>query len=271
MRVFEPIKGNPPSIEWVSVGALQIDESYQRSIETPQSQKLIVEIATNWDWRLCPPLTVSKRSDDTLYIIDGQHRWAAAKMRADIPHLPAMISRFETSIAEAKFFVAVNTARRQPSALDRFHAQCVAGDEESLAIRSIVEEIGLRVGRSNHKIHDREVCCVAIMRRLYRQYGAVLLQAALVDMAEAWPGEGLRCANELLPGIVLLLNGANEHFDPDEFIKMLSEREQSDWIIGAREVMDESPDATYPDEVFRNHLLSFYLRHKVGQHTVDKA
>ena len=119
--IFNKPQGSPPSIEWVATETLLIDEDYQRSLEHPISERLIRLMAVSWDWRLCSPLTVSRRSDDSLYVIDGQHRLAAAMLRGDLPHLPAIISRFESVEEEARVFVAVNTVRRNTTPLDKFH------------------------------------------------------------------------------------------------------------------------------------------------------
>jgi len=257
---FNPPKGSPPSIEWAPVVELRVDEAYQRAIDTPPSQKLILEIAQNWDWGLCGPLNVSRRDGGTLYVLDGQHRLAAAKMRGDIPHLPALIVGFRTQQAEASFFVAANTARKNPTPLDRFNARCLAGDEEAIAIRKIIERAGLRVGRNHYTIKAGEITCVAIMTRLYRQYGEKLFSAAVVNMAEAWPGEGMKSANEMLPGICLLLYQVPDDFDPDLFVEVLSSREQMHWFMNAASERDG--DDEWPDEVFRNLLLEAYLKRR---------
>lgn len=65
--------GSMPSIEWVHTSELTVDQSYQRSIDNDGSRRLIAGIATNFDWRLCAPLVVSRRTDGSKVIIDGQH------------------------------------------------------------------------------------------------------------------------------------------------------------------------------------------------------
>jgi hypothetical protein len=84
--------GMPPSIENRSPDELNIDDAYQRSIDTGPSRSLIQKIAKGWDWRMCLPLVVSKREDGSLWVLDGQHRLAAAKVRGDIPYLPCCVS-----------------------------------------------------------------------------------------------------------------------------------------------------------------------------------
>lgn len=255
--VFKEPTGTPPSIEWCPLSRLLIDEDYQRSLDHPISEKLIRTIAETWDWRLCGPLTVSKRADDNLYVIDGQHRLAAARIRNDIPHLPVLISRFESVKEEARLFVAINTARRQPTQLDKFHAKLIIGDEEAIEINDIVSSVGLKVGRSPYKIHDGEICCVAVLSRCLKQYGRTFLSAALVNMAEAWPGDAMRSANELVPGLCYLLHNADREFDPDLMLETLKRGRQIDWILKGAYLMD-AEDIDYPDEAFASLFVEAY-------------
>lgn len=93
-RSYAPQLGTPPSIEWVAINDLKIDMSYQRSIEAETSQRLIASIVARWDWRLCMPLAVSRREEGR-FVIDGQHRHAAARLRGDIAHLPCCIATYD--------------------------------------------------------------------------------------------------------------------------------------------------------------------------------
>lgn len=150
---FNPVKGEPPKVSWEPCEALNIDEEYQRSIECPRSTKLILEIAENWDWRLCAPLTVSHRADSSgemaYFVIDGQHRLRAAELRGDIPELPCIISKFDTFEDEAMAFVSINSARQQVTALDKFHARVAAKEPLALKIKALVEGNSLTVTRHN--------------------------------------------------------------------------------------------------------------------------
>lgn len=53
-----PAVGTMPSIEWIQLGRLLVDDSYQRSVDTGPSRALIARIGRAWDWRLCVPLMV---------------------------------------------------------------------------------------------------------------------------------------------------------------------------------------------------------------------
>ena len=61
--VAKPMRGSPPTLQFVALEQLQVDSAYQRSLETKTSQALIRRIATNWDWSLCQPLAVARRAD----------------------------------------------------------------------------------------------------------------------------------------------------------------------------------------------------------------
>lgn len=255
--VQKPPLGEPPSIEWKALDALQIDGSYQRSLETPISEQLIRNMAGAWDWRLCAPLTVSDRGETGLFVIDGQHRLAAARMRTDIPQLPCIISRFASVQDEARCFVEANTLVRKATPLDKFHARVVAGDEEAVEINRIVEAAGLIIGRSPYKIRPGEVCCIRVLTHLLKQYGSKILSAGLVNMAEAWPDERVGSADELLPGICLLIFNPPPGFDPDLFVETIGRHSPIGWYSEGAWAYKQSKEG-WPDEVYRDVFLNAY-------------
>lgn len=255
--VQKPAVGEPPAIEWQPLTALQIDPSYQRSLETPISEQLIRNMATSWDWRLCAPLTVSRRADGGLYVIDGQHRLAAAQMRSDVPELPCVISSFDSIADEARLFVDANTLVRKATPLDKFHARVVAGDEDAVEINRIVEAAGLKIGRSQYKIREEEVCCVAVLSRLFKQYGMKILSAALVNMAEAWPGQRVGSADEMLPALCLIAYNPPSGFDPDLFVDVLSKQLPITWYAEGAWAYKNASEG-WPDEVYRDVFLNAY-------------
>jgi hypothetical protein len=106
---MNPVIGAPPTLEWIGVERLAIDESYQRATDSAASRRLIHRIKTDWNWNYCQPIVVSRRSDGSLFVIDGQHRLTAAVARGDIPHLPCVVISGQDENGEASAFVALNT------------------------------------------------------------------------------------------------------------------------------------------------------------------
>ena len=107
---FPPPAGQLPVLQYCMPAQLAVDAAYQRSIETQESQRLIARIARGWDWRLCQPLVVSLRADRQLYVVDGQHRLEAARLRGDIPHLLTVMLVI-VAIAVAPIAIAVVLSR----------------------------------------------------------------------------------------------------------------------------------------------------------------
>jgi hypothetical protein len=230
---FQPVRGVPPSIEWVALDGLQIDPHYQRSLEAKDSTPLIRQIATHWDWRLCAPLTVSRRIDPPgLYVIDGQHRLSAARMRGDIPHLPCIVSTFGSIAEEARCFVAVNTKRKRVTPLDTFRAQLAAGDASAVQVSEIIHDSGLSVARhSNHlSWKPGQISCVSGVRNAIARHGVAVTRQALGAVAAAWPDEILQYAGRILAGLYPLFAKPPVKFDPPRFATMMGTRTQSDWF-----------------------------------------
>ncbi len=230
---FAPVKGAPPSIEWQSVDGLQIDASYQRSIEAKDSTPLIRSIAVNWDWRLCAPLTVSRRLDPPgLFVIDGQHRLRAAQMRGDIPHLPCIISTFGSIAEEAGCFVAVNTRRKRVSPLDTFRAQLAAGDPKATEVSELIHSAGLSVARHGNHLSWKpgQISCVAGVRNSLVRFGVGPTRGALTAVAQAWPKDTLQYAGRILAGLYPLFASKPPAFDAERFARMLGAHPQPHWF-----------------------------------------
>ena len=229
--------GRPPSIESRHPNELSIDDSYQRSIESSASQRLIRKIAQGWDWRMCLPLVVSIR-DDGLFIIDGQHRWAAAKMRGDISWLPIWAARYESVADEAAMFVAMNRSRRAINRLDDFHAASSSGDELALEIRTLVTGAGFTVARrtGSQTWNPGEVAFTTSIRNVLRKHGPKVCADALKLMAEAFPDEVLTAGAPVFSALTkIILSG--EVPDRDRLFRALLTYDQKGWasfVIGIR-------------------------------------
>jgi len=200
---LKPVIGSPPAPQFIAVGDLLVDDSYQRSIEGGASRKLITKIAENWDWRLCLPLLVSRRAGE-LYVIDGQHRKEAADLRGDIPHLPVVVFDFDDPKAEAELFVAANRSRRQMSKLDDFHAAIVAGDKKAVAVNDVVTGAGLAVARIAAWQYWKpgEVVFVGAIQRLLHSQGTPVVAQALGMMGRAFAGSTLVGGGAIFEGLV---------------------------------------------------------------------
>lgn len=242
-KALQKLKINPPAgtlpvLQYCSPEQLLIDETYQRSLEAPASQALIRRVATSWDWGLCQPLFVARRADGGLYVVDGQHRLEAAKLRGDIWQLPCVVASFADAASEAAAFVALNQERRPLNKLQLFKAAIAAGDREAAAIVAALDAAGLHLASSTNLDTCRPgaVSHVGGMQHCLRAHGGGVLACALSALAQAWAGEVLRFAGTIFPGIAAVVAGEagrDPNFGQGEMfgllVEMLRGASQSEW------------------------------------------
>lgn len=202
-----PPQGSLPVLQYCTPDQLQIDPDYQRGIEAGPSQTLIRRIAMHWDWTLCQPLMVARRSHGALYVVDGQHRLAAAKLRGDIWQLPCVVTAFPDAAGEAAAFVALNQARRPLQRLDVFRAALAAGDEDAKTILAAIEEAGLKLSGStnNRAIAVGAISNVGGLQACLRSHGQPVLQGSLEVLHASYGHEVLRFAGTLFGGIAAIV------------------------------------------------------------------
>ncbi len=231
LKKWPAATGNPPSVENRHPSELRLDDSYQRSTDNGASQALIRKIANGWDWRMCLPLVVSKRDDGSLWVIDGQHRLAAALLRGDIPFLPCVVGIYGSVADEAAMFVAMNRARKPMNRLDDFHAAIASGDSEAIEITRLITEAGFTVSRKtgSQSWVPGEVAFTSAIAKVLRKHGAKVCADALRTMQEAWPDEVLNAGASMFTALTKLAISPPDGFDPDRMFRALLRRNQREW------------------------------------------
>jgi hypothetical protein len=207
----------------VHTSELTVDQSYQRSIDNEGSRRLIASIASNFDWRLCAPLVVSRRADGSKVIIDGQHRWAAAVRRGDLLQLPCCLFTYASPKDEARMFIVANRARKPMNRLDDFNAALAAADEDALEILRLVTEAGLTIARNTSSTawKPREVAFTSSIATALRRHGDAVVSAALTCIAEAYEGQSLTHGASIFGALIKVFAGPPKGFDPDRLVPVL--------------------------------------------------
>lgn len=202
LKVNPPL-GRMPVLQFVPPSELYVDETYQRSLDAGPSQTLIRKIAQFWNWDLCQPLVVARREGGKLFVIDGQHRLEAAKMRGDIGQLPCVVVDYACAADEAASFVHLNQQRRPLTKLDVFKAAVASEDPEALAIVRALSDANLSVApHSNYTAwKPGMVSHIGGIEEAWRKAGERVTRCALVALAQAFEGEKLRYAGTIWPGI----------------------------------------------------------------------
>lgn len=231
-----PVAGSPPTLEWIALDRLSIDTQYQRSADSGRSITLIRQITRAWDWRVYQPLSVARRADGALYVVDGQHRLAAARQRGDITHLPVVITSFVDVAEEAAAFESMNRQRKSMSRLERYRAAAVAGDPTTVAALDAIRCAGLKLAR--HETTDKwkpgEFAGIAAVVNGIKQHGRKVVEAALCALGEGFADEPLTSGGMLFQGLLKIYAKPPADFDPDLLIEVLGDMTQQEWVERGR-------------------------------------
>lgn len=168
-----------PELEVVNIvdGSLKIDSSYQRKL----SQRLVERIASNWDPFTADPLTISRRKNGKLFIVNGQHEAAAARLKGETEMLAFIWDGL--SVAEEADLRLKKNNGKADTALEVFHAECAKKDPAALAIVAMLAKYGTRINESNNK--HTGINCVGTIKALYAE-DEVLLDRTLNVLTEAY-------------------------------------------------------------------------------------
>jgi hypothetical protein len=140
-------------MEVVAIDDLNVDHAYQRDLDAG----LVQRIAAGWDIVASGPIVVSRRPDGSLWIVNGQHRAAAAKVAGET-HILAQVKSVagmtpdEARVYEAELRLKGNT-RRTDKSQERFRAQVAARHADSLAIVEIASKFNTRINPWNDQKH----------------------------------------------------------------------------------------------------------------------
>lgn len=238
------IKGSIPVLQWINIKDLKVDRSYQRMIEGSVSRKLIEEIAENFDWSLCSPLVVSDRKWDAnpgYYIIDGQHRWQAALIRGDIKEMPCIKTNFMSVENEARYFVAVNSSRKQVTSLDKYHARIASKEPLALRIKEIIKRANMKVTRYSDADlwNPGEISFPDFIGNIAIQKGDKFAREMLELLYCAYPNSIMIYGKDICDGLSIILSGSITQCKDQEKIKNdlaihIGKTRQSHWKSEAK-------------------------------------
>lgn len=204
---------------------LYIDRKYQRELSDAQVKR----ISNGFDIDLFEPPTVNDRGEWDHYkgqrfaLIDGQHRWAAAKLL----HMDSITCRIVTVSPEkeAELFVFLNRQRLWLSPVSSFKAELQAGNPAAKEIVRCLAERDLEVGTAKYagiqRTNGKAVMAIAALKRIYAQGGHVGLGRVLDIAKDAWPeDDNQRFSGQVLLGLDTFL-GSNKNVDLERLANKL--------------------------------------------------
>jgi len=196
-----PFKLPTYKLERVHVATLNVDYAppHGQGYARPLSESRLKQLRVEWDPLAVSPLTISRRPDNTLFVIDGNHRRVVAYEKGML-QLPAMVHSGLERAQEADLYVKLGTVLGQ-TPWTRFRSKLVAGDKAALHIVEIAAKHDLEVNGAYAKA-DGKIQAVARIEWIYARGGAEALDWVLGFLTTAFGPERDAYGEMQLEGIL---------------------------------------------------------------------
>lgn len=193
-------------LEPIPLRELRLDARYQRDLR----EDAVLAIVDNFRSEQFQPITVGMRGDGSLHIVDGQHRFAAAR-RMGWATVPCMIFESDGFEHEATVFERLQTHRAPLTVAQRWKARVARGEPKAVAITQIVQSLGLEL-RHNTKSHTSFTAFIACEKAYERGN----LRDVLVLIIQAWDYDPTGFRTDFIHSISLFLQAMTaEKFSVD--------------------------------------------------------
>ena len=203
------------NLEVLTIDDLHVDHTYQRDLSADRVQS----IAAKWDIVAAGPIVVSRRANGDLYIVNGQHRAAAAKMAGET-HVIAQVVNDLTAKQEATLRLKGNY-RLGDKAMERFRAQLAAEDPESKAIVTLCEQFETRINATPSTEHG--INAITAVETMYRRNKGILLTRVFEVIRLAFGRvEGKYATVGMMKGIEWMLEKHHDGLDRGRFVDRLA-------------------------------------------------
>lgn len=214
-------------MEWLRVADITVDPRAQREFRLVKA----VQIARDFDPDLLgkPAVValVGPNGRERYIVVDGQHRIAAVKMALGEDQLIECEVIRGVDVARAARLFCGRNAMTLPTALDLFLASVTHKDKAALAIKSIVEQHGLRIESRASK--DGNIPCVGTLLKLYRLDNGrsekgrpCVLDATLALAIAAWGATADAVNGAILHGLGLVLLQHGDQIDRTALTRKLA-------------------------------------------------
>jgi len=213
----KPLTNNTQNLP---VEKLLVDEAYQRSLNKDRVERIVKGFNT----RQFGYLKVSCRGGK-YYVIDGQHRLAAAK-QLGYTSLPCNVCEGLNQQTEADDFRVQQDNMSRIHTRDQFRAAVTANDDESVKIAKAVGDYGYTL--QGFGIDAKSADCISSIGTLQRIVrgsadGFKVLDLTLYLVRLAWDKQGKAARGFVLSGTAAFVKRfVGNEFNYENFVKQLS-------------------------------------------------
>jgi hypothetical protein len=184
-----------PELKWIKLIELYVPTDYQRPAKNATSLANIGYIKTNFNWASCGALIVcqlAKAKPPQYAIIDGQHRFLAAKAHGEIGELPCVVISRREAQDQAKHFVEVNSKRIKLHNLHEYRAAVVAGEPNAVMLANLLNRAKITVPQypiGKKQMPPRVTAAIGTLHKMMDTYSEKQILWALTIIPEAYDDE----------------------------------------------------------------------------------
>jgi hypothetical protein len=216
--------------ENVRLDEINVDASYQR----PLSRAKIESMWETFDPAELTAIVVSRRSDGSLWALDGQHRIELLQ-RVGKAVVLADVREGLTIEEEARLFYRLNTGQTRVSSWDTFRARLRAKEPVAVRIEELVTRHGFFIGRNIDG-------GISATTALELAYDLGRLEKTLAVIATVWPNDKTALESPIILGLANFLAqlDSSDNYDDGQLLTSLDKIPASGILRRAKELSLET-------------------------------
>lgn len=178
----------------------EIPREYQRDVIHEHLRKL----EKQFDRRAFEPITVNRRENGPLMVVDGQHRLLLARKFGDATITAKVYAIPLTSAEEAHQHQLLGRGHRALSLYDTFRVRLAAQDPDIVHLNQLIERYGYTVmtrrGHGSKQLARGKISAIGTVEALYHKDHGLLLEQVFQLIVESWQDKGI-ISKMLLDGL----------------------------------------------------------------------
>jgi len=207
-------------IRRVVLSSLAVDPDVQRNLDNRRVDKMV----SDFNEEALGVITVSHRGHGVFFIVDGQHRSAAARLvKGDDWRIQARVFEGLTLEEEAAMFRILNNTAKV-GALDLFRVRVIEGEKIAVYIDEMLN-------RHKFKVGANLFAAVAAAERIYTR-DPMALERTLAVIARAWGHDGAATDGRVVEGLGLVFARYGDSVDADSLGERLAKASDAASLIG---------------------------------------
>lgn len=233
--------------ELIPIKDLVSNQDYQRSLSMQHVRKAV----ENFDLNQINPIKVSRRNGIN-YVFNGQHTAEIVALASGSRETPVWCMIYDELEYNEEADIFANQMKNVKPLLpyEIFNANCEAGSEKELMIRSLVESYNLKITSSST---PGGICAVGALDSIYSKFGYEMLNHVLGLIIMTWEGEPKSFSANMMNGVARLLNAFGDEIKDNVFKEKLGD-------ISVREVVKTAKERRAGSLGYAETMLIFYSK-----------